>query len=94
MNGGVGETKAKMFNDGKIKIMLSTLEAGCSIGEHEHKTNCEVIYVLSGEALCTVNGNKEIIKSGECHYCPIGSKHSIANNEDSALIMFDVVPEI
>ena len=62
MNGGVGETKAKMFNDGKIKIMLSTLEAGCSIGEHEHKTSCEVIYVLSGEALCTVNGNKEIIK--------------------------------
>ena len=78
MNGGIGETKAKMFNDGKIKIMLSTLEVGCSIGEHEHKTSCEVIYVLSGE----------------CHYCPKGSKHSIVNNGKAVLVMFDVVPEL
>lgn len=74
--------------------MFSALEAGCLIGEHELKTSCEVVYVLSGEALCTVNGKEEIVKTGECHYCPIGSTHSIANSGNSAHIMFDVVPEL
>lgn len=93
MNGGSGFTKAKMFTDGKIKIMLSTLEAGCSIGLHEHKTSCEVIYIISGEALCTLNGKEEIIKTGECHYCPKNGSHSIKNNANTSLLMFDVVPE-
>lgn len=94
MNGGKGITKAKMFNDGKIKIMLSTLEVGCSIGVHEHKTSCEVVFMLSGEALCTLNGKEEVVKSGECHYCPVGSVHSIENCGKTVLVMFDVVPEI
>lgn len=93
MNGGNGVTKAKMFMDGNIKIMLSSLEVGCSIGVHEHKTSCEVVYVLSGVAKCTVDGKAEIVRAGECHYCPKGSAHSIENNADTALLMFDVVPE-
>ena len=93
MNGGNGETKAKMFADKNIKIMISTLESGCSIGVHEHKTSCEVLYVLSGEALCTVDEKQELIKSGECHYCPKGSSHSISNAGTSELVLFDVVPE-
>lgn len=33
------------------------------------------------------------VHKGECHYCPKDSTHSIVNEEDKDLIMFDLVPE-
>ncbi|MCM1544973.1 MAG: cupin domain-containing protein, partial [Ruminococcus sp.] len=76
-NGGVGVTKANMFMDKNMKIMISTLEKDCSIGKHIHSTSSEVIYVLSGSARVILNGEEEIIKAGQCHYCPKGSTHEI-----------------
>ncbi len=93
LNGGEGITKANMFMDKNIKIMKSTIEKGSSIGEHIHKTSSEIVYVISGEAKCILDGKEEIVREGECHYCPKGSTHSIINNKDENLIVFDVVPE-
>ena len=93
LNNGKGTTKANMFMDSNIKIMKSTLEKGCSIGIHTHNTSCEVVYILSGIAKCTLDGKEEIVKKGECHYCPKGSTHSIENIGEEDLIVFDVVPE-
>lgn len=92
-NGGEGVTKANMFMDGKCKIMKSTLVKGSSIGQHIHSTSCEIAYVLSGEAKCILDGNEEIVKNGECHYCPKGSSHSISNNGEDDLVLIDIVPE-
>lgn len=94
MNGGKGITKARMYADQNIKIMLSTLEPGCSIGVHEHKTSSEIVYVLAGEAHCTLNGKEETVRAGECHYCPKGSTHSLENRGTTPLLLFDAVPEI
>lgn len=93
LNGGNGITKANMFMDTNIKIMKSVLGKGCSIGEHIHKTSSEIIYIISGTAKCTLDGKEEIVHEGECHYCPKGSTHSIANVTNEDLVMFDVVPE-
>lgn len=93
LNGGSGITKANMFMDTNIKIMKSVLEKGCSIGEHTHKTSSEIIYIISGTAKCTLDGKEELVHKGECHYCPKGSTHSIANATNEDLVMFDVVPE-
>ena len=93
LNGGNGETKANMFIDKNVKIMKSILGKDCSIGEHEHKTSSEIIYVISGEAKCILDGKEEIVKKVECHYCKKGSSHQISNEKEEDLVIFDVVTE-
>ena len=93
LNGGNGAVKANMYMGNNIKIMRAVLESGCSIGKHLHKTSCETIYILEGEAECILDGKTEIVKAGQCHFCPKGSMHEIRNNSGRPLIMFDVVPE-
>ena len=91
LNGGSGIIKANMFMDSNMKIMLSTLEKGCSIGKHKHITSSEIIYILKGEAKIYLDDKEEIVKEGQCHYCPKGSCHEIINNLDDELVVFDVV---
>jgi len=94
-NGGKNNTKARMFIDpGKIKIMISTLEKGASIGKHTHNTSCEIIFILKGCAKIILNDKEEIINEGECHYCPKNSTHEIINESNGELEMFCVVPEL
>lgn len=93
LNGGEGIVKAKMFADKQIKIMISILDAGSSIGEHKHTTSCEVVYILSGMAECITNGTSELLIAGQCHYCPQGSSHAIINKGNEPLVLFDIVPE-
>ena len=49
--GGEGVTHARMFADGRNRIMRGRLEPGCSIGLHTHEGSCEMIFVLSGEGI-------------------------------------------
>ena len=60
-NGGEGQFVAKMFNDGKCKILRGLLAPGCSIGMHTHKSNSEVIYVLSGTGKMLIDDGEEIL---------------------------------
>lgn len=90
---GEGDTKTRMFSDGKVKIMRTTLEKDCSIGRHIHDTSCEVISVLSGTANFTLDDGEEVLTAGQCHYCPKGSYHSVKNVHEEPLVMFCVVPE-
>ncbi len=90
---GEGETAIRMFSDDNVKIMRIVLKKGCSIGLHNHETNSEIIYVISGQAKCILNGEEEIVNPGESHYCPKGAAHTTINNGDKDLIMFCVVPE-
>ena len=90
---GEGETSIRMFSDKNVKIMRIVLKKVCSIGLHSHDTNSEIIYVISGQAKCILNGTEEIVNPGESHYCPKGSSHTTINNGDKDLILFAVVPE-
>ena len=92
--GGEGETWFRTFNDGQNKIMRGRLEPGCSIGYHSHETNSEIIYILSGEALCRYDETEERLTVGQCHYCPQGHAHSLINADTTEpLIFFAIVPE-
>ena len=92
-NGGEGQFVAKMFNDGKCKILRGLLKSGCSIGMHTHKSNSEAIYVLSGTGTMLFDDTREALNAGDCHYCPQGHSHSFINEGDEDLIFFAVVPE-
>ena len=89
--GGKGFVIARIYDDGNNKIMKATLQKDCSIGMHTHDNSSEIIYVFNGNASCVIDGKKEIINKGKCHYCPKGSTHSIKNENDEDLVMFCVV---
>lgn len=91
--GGSGEYIARMMTDERAKIMLGRLEPGSSIGYHKHEGNCEIIYVLEGEAKCLYDDGEERLAAGECHYCPEGHSHSLINDGSGDLVFFAVVPE-
>ena len=94
LNGGEGTVFARMYMDKAGKIMVSRLPKGASIGLHTHTTSSEVNYVLSGFGAATCGGAEEALAPGDCHCCPKGSSHSIANTGEEDLVLFTVVPEM
>ena len=92
--GGEGDTLFRTFADGQNKIMRGRLDPGCSIGYHIHETNSEIIYILSGEALCRYDDGEERLGPGQCHYCPMGHAHALINASPSEpLTFFAIVPQ-
>ena len=91
-NGGEKHFKLKSFNDGLNKILIGKLEKGCSIGLHKHEGTSEIIHVISGEGIMLCDGEEEILKPGDIHYCKNGHSHSFRNENDEDLIFFAVIP--
>ena len=90
--GGDGQFVAKMFNDGKCKILRGLLAPGCSIGLHTHENDSETIYILSGTGKVLCDGVYEALSAGSCHYCPKGHEHSLINDSEEDLTFFAIVP--
>jgi mannose-6-phosphate isomerase-like protein (cupin superfamily) len=91
--GGTGVTRANMFVDDRIKICRMIFHPGDSTAEHLHDTSSEIIYVLSGRAKCTLDGEVEFLSAGQCHYCPKGHTHSITCEGEFPLTVFAIIPE-
>ena len=92
-NNGDGYITRDMYNDENVKIMKITIKKGSSIGLHQHISNLEVAYVLSGVATSIVDGVKEKVEKGNVIYCPNKAAHIIENNNDKNLVLFCVVAE-
>jgi quercetin dioxygenase-like cupin family protein len=93
MKGGEGAVKARISDDGKVKIMRGVLEPGSSIGLHKHEDSAEIVYVIEGVMTVLMNGKKELYHPGEVHYCPKGSSHEIRNEGKKTLVCLCVVPK-
>jgi len=91
--GGEGRYIMRQFADDKCKIMYGKLEPGSSIGLHRHELNCEIMYILSGQATYIYEGEVEVVNPGEAHYNPMGKEHTLMNNGTEDLIFFAVVAE-
>ena len=90
--GGEKELMAKMFFDGKNRIMKAKLVPGASIGMHTHDGSCEVIFVTLGRGSVIMDGEKSPVYEGLCHYCPEGHSHSLVNDSSDDLEFLAVVP--
>jgi quercetin dioxygenase-like cupin family protein len=93
LKGGEGHAECRAVDDGKVRIMRSVLQPGCSIGLHCHEDSSEIIYILEGEATCYLDGKKEIVRAGQVHYCPKGSTHTMKNETDRPVVCFNVIPK-
>ena len=92
--GGKGTLTARNYTDDNCKIMKHVLAPGASTGLHKHEGNCEIVYVLSGEATVHYDGKVEQVKVGQVHYCPMGHSHYMENLTDAPLEYYAVVPEL
>lgn len=91
-NGGEGQFKPRIFNDGLNKILIGKLEKNCSIGLHKHTGTSEIIYVISGSGIMTTDGIEEVLNPGDVTYCREGHSHTFKNVCDEDLIFFAVIP--
>lgn len=91
--GGEKEFAASMYNDAQNRIMRGMLIPGASIGMHTHDTSSEIIFVTAGSGTVLIDGTKEAVRAGSCHYCPKGSSHSLINTGSENLTFLAVVPQ-
>lgn len=91
--GGKGELDTRNFVDDKVKIMYSTLKPGAESGLHTHENNCEVAYIISGEATFHYDDTIEKVKAGQTHYCPMGHSHYMINETNEDLVYLAIVAE-
>ncbi len=76
------------FESGSFMLMHSdTLAAGVSIGIHEHTTNEEIYYLLSGSGILTFDGEETEMRAGDISLCGIGHSHGFLAREDCLLIV-------
>ncbi|MBO4983820.1 MAG: cupin domain-containing protein [Clostridia bacterium] len=90
---GNGDFFVKMFVDDKNKIMKGCLKEGASIGLHTHETSSEIIFIISGTGKQIIDGQEEILKAGDCHYCKKGQSHTFINIGNEDLVFYAVVPQ-
>lgn len=90
---GEKELLAKMYYDGKIRIMEGVLVPGASIGLHTHEMNAEVIFVIEGNLVAIMSNEEEYLTSGDVHYCPKGFSHTLINKSNTNALFKAVIFE-
>lgn len=91
--GGEKSMEAHMYFDGKCRILKARLQPGATIGLHTHEANCEVIFLVKGNAHVLFDGEMLPLNEGQCHYCPMGHSHSLINDSEEEIQFLAVVPE-
>ena len=92
--GGEGQALVRKFEDEQGKILILTLPAGSTIGHHVHEDSFEVMHFLSGEGVCTDDGEAVAVRPGMTHSCPPGHSHSVVNTGAEPLVILGVVPNV
>ncbi len=92
--GGEGKLDTRNYVDDRARIMYSTLRPGARAGEHRHEGTFEVIYVLSGELTFYYDGQEEVCRVGQAHYCPEGHAHAFENRTDHDALYLAIVPTL
>ena len=49
---------------------------------------------LSGEGVCTDDGEAVAVRPGMTHYCPPGHGHSVVNTGAEPMVILGVVPNV
>lgn len=78
------------------KIMSGhvVLHQGEGVAEHVAEGGEEMIYIVAGQAVVVIDGEREKIEAGTAAYVPYGKTHSIKNEDEDALQYIYVVTPI
>ena len=92
MRGGEGVVllrhleKERLTAAGALFAVL-TLAPGCSIGEHTHTGDTELLYFVSGEGTALDDGVARPVRAGDAMTTPDGHSHSVVNTGTEPLVM-------
>ena len=94
MRDGEGHVFTKRVDLDIGGVIINTIPPGCSIGLHQHTTNYEVCYIISGRAYEVTEDEKILLEPGMVTYCPFEGKHSLVNEFDEDFVFFGILPDI
>ena len=78
-----------LFTAGKGQLVLMSLLPGEEIGAETHDGD-QVLYIVDGEGLAVIDGEKQEIEKGSIVFVPAGALHNIVNTDDEAMKLFTV----
>jgi len=97
MKGGDGEfrlqhilNKDEFFGKGRL-FAKGVLPPHSSVGMHEHISDMEVCYFLSGKGLLREENLEKEVKAGDVNIVFGGKKHEIINNSEEDLVYMVLV---
>lgn len=90
--GGEKSLDARMYFDGKNRILKGRLQPGASIGLHTHEGSCEMIFLTKGTATVIYDGERLTLLEGQCHYCPENHSHTLINESNEEIQFTAIVP--
>jgi len=83
VHGGRGKIVLARLFDGNLKSGIyfyeATMEPGAIVGNHLHFGSEEVLYVVEGKVLVTIDDNSYYLEEGDATLTPSGSSHSWKN---------------
>jgi len=68
-----------------------TLNPGCSIGYHQHDSETEYYFILSGTGIVNDDGKEVQVKQGDSIITGNGASHSIKNSGSVPLVFHAVI---
>lgn len=68
-----------------------TLQPGCSVGPHEHHTDDEIYYIISGHGIVEEGNGPVPVGPGDAILTGNGGTHQIANTAEEPLVFLAVV---
>ncbi|MCL2093695.1 MAG: cupin domain-containing protein [Treponema sp.] len=96
MREGDGNTKLTYLLDGSTQknarmFAELVLDPGCSIGYHQHDSETEYYFILSGTGEVDDNGKPVQVKAGDSVITADGESHSIKNTGQEPLVLYAVI---
>ena len=74
----------------RIDFRISRYAPNAYVGEHVHKVQEQVYYVLEGEGILTLDGTGHLMRAHDYVYVPPGVRHSFTNTGLSGLVFLVV----
>jgi len=96
MRDGEGSTQLRYLldaeNEKNARMFAEvTLEPGCSIGYHQHVSETEYYFILSGAGTVNDDGKEVQVKQGDAVITGNGAFHSIKNTGTTPLVFHAVI---
>jgi quercetin dioxygenase-like cupin family protein len=74
----------------RIDFRISRYAPAAYVGEHVHKVQEQIYYVLEGEGILTLGDDKHLMRTHDYVYVPPGVKHSFTNTGTTGLVFIVV----
>ena len=96
MRDGEGSTNLTYLLDGSTQknarmFAEITLNPGCSIGYHQHESETEYYFIVSGSGTVNDDGKEVQVKQGDSIITGNGASHSIKNTGTAPLVFHAVI---